>query len=206
MENLRKFRVQFLSSDNEAEDVDILTSASCINLTNGQTLQQFIDGGNMDGTVWIVGSVAPTNQGKEGDFYLNRTTFELYRKVSGVWQTMGSIKGAKGDTGSTGATGAPGTPGKDGTPGTKGADGATWLFGTAVPNTEGKKGDFYLKTDTYDIYSKATGSWVKTGNIKGAKGDKGNPGEKGEPGDGIRVGTSYEESTPTKIFFKLVEG
>lgn len=203
MADLRKFRVQFLSSDDEAEDVDILTSAKCVNLTNGQTLQQFVDGGNMDGTVWIVGSVAPTNQGKEGDFYLNETTFELYRKVSEVWQLMGSIKGEKGETGETGATGEPGTPG---TPGAKGADGATWLFGTGVPSSQGKEGDFYLKTDTYDIYRKDSSGWQKTGNIKGAKGDKGNPGEKGEPGDGIRIGASYEQGTPAKIFFKLVEG
>lgn len=52
----------------------------------------------------------------------------------------------------------------------RGADGASILFGEAAPTTQGKKGDFYLNTASYDIYSKASGSWVKIGNIKGASG------------------------------------
>ena len=76
----------------------------------------------------------------------------------------GKLTGPKGETGKTGANGT---------------DGATWLFGTGVPSTQGKTGDFYLKTDTFDIYSKATGSWVKTGNIKGATGERGGTGAKG---------------------------
>nr|DAP60636.1 MAG TPA: nucleoid-associated protein [Caudoviricetes sp.] len=125
-------------------------------------------------------------------------------------------QGPKGDPGQTGQTGKPGANGADGADGT---DGATWLFGTAVPSAQGKTGDFYLKTDTFDIYSKATGSWVKSGNIKGPKGDtgaKGNPGEKGEPGekgdpgakgepgDTVKVGTDISTATQKKLFFKLV--
>ena len=55
--------------------------------------------------------------------------------------------------------------------GEKGSDGATWLNGAAVPTAaQGKDGDFYLNTANYDIYSKASGNWVKIGNIKGASG------------------------------------
>ena len=82
----------------------------------------------------------------------------------------GKLTGPKGDPGQTGQTGA------------NGADGATWLFGTAVPSPQGKTGDFYLKTDTFDVYSKATGSWVKTGNIKGATGAQGAQGPIGPAG------------------------
>ena len=45
-----------------------------------------------------------------------------------------------------------------------------------------------MDTSTFDVYSKATGSWVKSGNIKGTKGDKG---EKGETGEGFSVYKTY---------------
>lgn len=64
----------------------------------------------------------------------------------------------------------------------RGADGASILFGEAAPTTQGKKGDFYINTTTYDVYSKATGAWVKTGNIKGATGPQGVPGTNGKDG------------------------
>lgn len=95
----------------------------------------------------------------------------------------GKLTGPKGDPGQTGQTGA------------NGADGATWLFGTAVPSTQGKTGDFYLKTDTFDVYSKATGSWVKTGNIKGATGERGTTGETGAKGVSMRLLGAWSNST-----------
>lgn len=64
----------------------------------------------------------------------------------------------------------------------RGADGASILFGEAAPTNQGKTGDFYINTTTYDAYSKATGAWVKTGNIKGATGPQGVPGTNGKDG------------------------
>lgn len=104
--------------------------------------------------------------------------------------------GAKGEKGDTGATGEQGPQGE------KGADGAAWLSGTIAPTTEGKTGDYYINTATGDIYSKATGNWVKEGNIKGAKGDvgetgatgpKGDTGAKGEKGDTGEQGPQGEK-------------
>lgn len=214
MAELRQFRVQFIDGEGGAEDIDVLTSAKSVSLQNGKTVQALFDEGGLDGTMWHIGTSAPSNSlGKDKDFYMNKTTYDIYIKQSGQWGLVGNIKGSKGDAGQPGTPGTPGekgepgTPGQKGEPGAKGADGATWLFGTSVPSSQGKTGDFYLKTDTFDIYSKATGSWVKTGNIKGAKGDQGQqgqPGAKGEPGDGIRIGESYEEGTQAKIFFKLM--
>lgn len=93
----------------------------------------------------------------------------------------GKLTGPQGPKGDPGQTGQTGKPGADGT------DGATWLFGTAVPSVQGKTGDFYLKTDTFDVYSKATGSWVKTGNIKGATGERGTNGATGAKGVSMRL-------------------
>ena len=92
----------------------------------------------------------------------------------------GKLTGPKGDPGKTGASGT---------------DGATWLFGTGVPSTQGKTGDFYLKTDTFDVYSKATGSWVKTGNIKGATGERGTTGAPGAKGVSMRLLGAWSNST-----------
>lgn len=208
-----------------------------------------------DGATWLFGTSVPSGQGKDGDFYLNTSTFDVYHKASGSWSKTGNIKGATGTRGSqwlsgtsitgtnatgtvfsgsgiasalvndmylntdtgavykcttagnaatakwtytgsikgpTGSTGAAGTPGKDGAagaPGADGEDGATWLSGTGKPSSQGKTGDFYLDTSNFDIYSKATGSWVKSGNIKGTKGDKG---EKGETGEGFSIYKTYD--------------
>lgn len=98
---------------------------------------------------------------------------------------LGSIigpQGPKGDTGAKGATGPQGETGPTGPQGVKGADGATWLFGSAAPTTQGKTGDFYINTSNFDVYSKATGSWAKTGNIKGATGPQGAKGDTGATG------------------------
>ena len=100
----------------------------------------------------------------------------------------GKLKGQKGETGAqglkgdTGERGPQGNPGVQGPSGAKGADGATWLFGTTAPSTQGKTGDFYLNTANFDVYSKATGTWEKTGNIKGATGATGPKGEQGATG------------------------
>ena len=92
-------------------------------------------------------------------------------------------------------TGPKGDPGQTGKPGANGADGATWLFGTAVPSTQGKTGDFYLNTSNFDVYSKATGSWVKTGNIKGATGERGTTGATGAKGVSMRLLGAWSNST-----------
>lgn len=163
-----------------------------------------------DGATWLFGAVAPTNQGKNGDFYLDTATYDVYQKSSGAWSKTGNIKGAtgaqgpkgdKGDTGEqgpqgetgaqgpqgekgeTGAQGPKGDQGDQGPAGEDGSDGATWLFGQVVPTDEGKDGDFYLNTSTYDVYAKESGSWVKKGNIKGATGAQGAKGDKGDTGE-----------------------
>ena len=69
--------------------------------------------------------------------------------------------------------GPAGPKGETGDPGVAGTNGLGWLFGTNIPNSEGRDGDLYLKTDNFDVYKKVSGSWQKIGNIKGAQGPKG---------------------------------
>lgn len=57
-----------------------------------------------DGTKWTVGESEPAAaDGADGDFYLNKTTFDVYTKTTGTWQKIGSIKGADGAAGANGA-------------------------------------------------------------------------------------------------------
>lgn len=149
-------------------------------------------------------------------------------------QGIQGVKGDKGDTGATGAvgaqgpqgiqglkgdTGATGPQGTAGVAGAKGVDGATWLFGSTAPTTQGKAGDFYLNTSSFDVYSKATGSWVLSGNIKGAVGAQGQQGIQGPKGDtgatgpqgpagadgaSVKFGTDYASGTQVKLFLKTM--
>ena len=79
--------------------------------------------------------------------------------------------------------GPAGPKGETGDPGAAGTNGLGWLFGTNIPNSEGRDGDLYLKTDNFDVYKKVSGSWQKVGNIKGAQGPAGVAGAKGDRGE-----------------------
>ena len=117
----------------------------------------------------------PGTDGKDGRNGVDGVSPEISISADGYWEINGTKTDKK-------AVPENGTNGKDGAPGAKGADGATWLFGNVAPTNQGKTGDFYINTTTYDVYSKATGAWVKTGNIKGATGPQGVPGTNGKDG------------------------
>lgn len=60
-----------------------------------------------DGKTWYSGSGAPSDaSGVDGDFYLNTTTYDVFKKAAGTWGT--AVMNIKGATGATGATGAAG--------------------------------------------------------------------------------------------------
>lgn len=195
MSKLRQARVQLLNekTGEVEEEVDILTSADSVTFNDGETFEQKLAKGELKGPKGDVGPKGETGAiGPKGD------------------------TGPKGETGAIGPKGEPGAvgpKGETGAVGPKGADGSTWITGSGAPSNQGKTGDFYLNTANYDVYSKATGSWVKTGNIKGATGaqgpvgptgPQGSQGPKGDPGDTIKVGASIETATQKKIFFKIV--
>ena len=73
----------------------------------------------------------------------------------------------------------------------KGADGTSLLNGTSNPtSSQGKNGDTYINTSTWDVFVKSGGNWTKVGNVMGPKGDKGDQGVPGQDGeDGL---SSYE--------------
>ena len=116
----------------------------------------------VDGKTVLNGTVAPTTEGVDGDFYLDTATTTLYGpKAGGVWPPTGvSIVGPTGATGAagatgatgpmgaigaTGATGAPGTNGVAGVTGATGPTGATGANGATGPTgATGTAGTFVL--------------------------------------------------------------
>lgn len=49
------------------------------------------------GNRWHGGTVDPTTEGVDGDWYVNRTTWHVWEKVTGTWTDRGTIKGADGE-------------------------------------------------------------------------------------------------------------
>ena len=74
----------------------------------------------------------------------------------------------------------------------RGADGSVFLAGTSDPAaSDGKNGDIYVNTASWDVFLKIGGAWSKLGNLKGDQGPigpQGPQGEKGEKGDQGPIG------------------
>ena len=69
--------------------------------------------GAESGNKWYVGTTDPeTNNpaGVQGDFYLNTTTWDLFRVADeeGTWTKVGNIQGGQGETGGVGPQGPKG--------------------------------------------------------------------------------------------------
>jgi hypothetical protein len=86
------------------------------------------------------GTVNPTTQGVDGDFYINTTTSFLFGpKAGGTWPAGVSLVGPTGP---------------------QGIQGYSVLNGTVDPTTQGVNGDFYINTMSYFIFGpKAAGVW-----------------------------------------------
>jgi len=118
-----------------------------------------------NGSTILSGTTAPAaGLGNNGDFYIRTNTEEIYGpKTAGAWGSPTALKGS------------PGTNGK------------TILSGTAAPeNTEGADGDFFLRTDTAELYGpKTSGAWGSPTALKGPPGAEGSPWVAGKAPSGV---------------------
>jgi len=121
----------------------------------GETGEQGAPG--PDGSVILSGTTAPTaSLGKNGDYYLNKTTSALYGpKTSSGWGDPINLKGTAGATGSAGST---------------------ILSGTTAPAASlGRNGDYYINITSMGFYGpKTSDGWGTPVSLKGPKGDPGN--------------------------------
>lgn len=124
------------------------------------------------GSTILNGTGAPNlTLGKNGDFYLDVKTANLYGpKTSNGWGSSLNLKGTNGINGATGPTGGQGATGTNGT------NGKTILSGTGIPATNlGTLGDYYLDKGTYNFYGPKTAtSWGTPTALQGPQGPMGN--------------------------------
>ena len=128
---------------------------------NTQTLASYVksDDGTWAETAanWYYGTEEPVaNLGATNDFYLNTKTGELYQKNANDWGSpILTLKGEQGK------------PGRDG---------VLWYSNKGNPNELKDEaalagsyvGDFYLDTESFDIYQKTSDTkWERLGSIKG---------------------------------------
>ena len=107
------------------------------------------------GSQILSGNGMPTTSlGSVGDYYLNKTTMELYGpKTTEGWGNAIVLKGAQGEKGKDGSNGSNGSNGNNG------KDGATILSGTTTPTaSQGKVGDWYIDTQNKRLYGAKTES------------------------------------------------
>lgn len=102
-------------------------------------------------TQWYDGAGIPVIElGEEGDYYLDISTFDIYKKKKTHWERIGNI--SNGSSNSTGGN----------------CSATKWYDGAGVPNMQiGQVGDYYLNTKNYDIYKKTETHWERIGNISG---------------------------------------
>ena len=80
-----------------------------VDVTNGADGNDGVNGkdgvNGADGASFLVGSGAPASTlGKQGDFYLDAASYDIYLKKAAGWEKIGNIAGVKGDTGEDGTS------------------------------------------------------------------------------------------------------
>jgi len=99
------------------------------------------------GNTVLTGLADPTTQGANGDYYINKTTWQIFGpKTSGAWGAGTNLIGPQGQAG---ADGAQGPQGIQGVPGNNGAQGPQGPAGQGVP-AGGTTGQVLTKTSAND--------------------------------------------------------
>jgi len=118
---------------------------------------------------WLSGTGVPASGiGKDGDYYLNTATGNVYAKASGAWgAAITNIVGPSGATGPTGVAGATGSQGLIGATGPTGPTGATGATGsqglvgaTGPTGPTGATGSFPSGTNPGDMQYWNGSAWV----------------------------------------------
>lgn len=130
-------------------------------------------------------ATASAKNNRKGGGNVNRLIKREARKFSKVFSQRFSKRfpgpiGPQGVPGFPGAPGSDGSDGDDGSDGSDGSDGKTVLNGEGAPaNSLGVDGDFYIDTDTSEIYGPkgdvTAGQWPPPTDLKGANGAEGQP-------------------------------
>ncbi len=120
-----------------------------------------------------------------------------YISATGLTSVLANAVDIRGAQGIQGVQGDPGTNGADGA---DGAPGSVWRFGSGVPsNSLGIDGDFYLDTNTGNVYTKASGVYSFIDNIDGTMWHTGS----GVPSNGLGLnGDLYLDTANGDVYLK----
>ena len=171
---LRNLQEQVEANKNEIKD--ILKQQNVLNQFGIKVIGKTDDASKLPSAI--------TYQGEYGDAFAVGTEapYELYiftrpfqDQIVNQWFNIGAfpVQGPKGDKGDVGPQGPQGIQGKG------------WLNGFGVPDAKiGIVGDIYYDNGSANTYVKnAQGTWVLSGNLRGATGAQGQTGPKGDKGD-----------------------
>ena len=133
-----------------------------------------------NGLTLLSGTVDPTTEGVNGDFYINTATTKIFGPKATTWPAGVVYVG------------------------TNGTNGLTLLSGTSDPTTQGVNGDFYINTATTKIFGpKAAGTWPAGVVYVGATGagvvSGGTVGQILEKVDGTNYNTRWADNVKTMI-------
>lgn len=144
---------------------------------------------------WIVGENNPiSSQGRNGDLFLNSTTYEIFEKVNDNWNSLGIIKGEQGLKGQKGDKGDKGDVGPKGERGENGLQGEPGVDGREVELRKSETHIQYKYVGEQDTAWRNVVSLEHLAGPQGEKGEKGDPGiqgEKGDKGDSPDLSTFY---------------
>ena len=171
---LRNLQEQVEANKNEIQD--ILKQQNVLNQFGIKVIGKTDDASKLPSAI--------TYQGEYGDAFAVGTEapYDLYiftrpfqDQIVNQWFNIGKfpVQGPKGDKGNVGPQGPQGIQGKG------------WLngFGEPAPSI-GIVGDIYYDNGSANTYVKnAQGTWVLSGNLRGATGAQGQTGPKGDKGD-----------------------
>lgn len=139
------------------------------------------------GAEWFTGEGAPSNsQGKDGDYYINTLTGDVYGKASGSWSIELNIKGPQGEQGPKGDPGPQGERGPQGLQGEQGPAGQDGAQGPqGIPGQDGEQGP--QGPQGPQGIPGQDGAQGPQG-LQGPAGQDGAQGPKGDPGVGVPAG------------------
>ena len=148
------------------------------------------------GSSFLTDEGVPANTyGANGDVYLDTTTFNLYKKVEGVWTELGNIKGGQGEPGPEGPQGPQGEPGAPAiAPTVEINDDGYWVI-NGVETDQKAQGEQGEAGTTPTVEINDDGYWVINGKVSQVKAEA-IDGTKGADGNTWTVGTTE----PTEAF------
>lgn len=151
-------------------------------------VKEIEDGGVVvgNGNTILSGTVNPTTQGVDGDYFINTATWQIFGPKNGAWGVGVSLVGPTGSQGPQGVQGPAGAQGPQGIQGLPGADGAQGSQG--IQGIQGPAGANGLDGAEGPQGPQGVQGLPGADGAQGIQGLQGTQGPQGPAGQGVPVG------------------